>query len=168
MSEFLNHFGINWKLLLAQAVNFFILLFILQRFAYGPLLRMLKKRKENIAKGVVFSRSAEERLAGIEKERQGVLTQAKTEALSIVTSAEDVARKRKDEIMAESQKKVEGIVADAKRFIEEEKGKMKDGVLKNAEELVRLGIVKVLGRMAPKDRDDTLIHSALEELRTLK
>ena len=43
--DFLNDFGVKPVLLAAQAVNFFILLFILKRFLYKPILGMLEKRK---------------------------------------------------------------------------------------------------------------------------
>src|SRR3989344_3068926 len=56
MDDFVRHFGIDAKLLLAQAANFLLLLFILKRYAYGPLLKMMKTRKDEIAKGIQFTK----------------------------------------------------------------------------------------------------------------
>ena len=66
MAELIQNFGLDWRLLLAQAVNFFILLFLLKRFAYGPILNALKTRKTKIEEGIRFGKEAEKRLGEID------------------------------------------------------------------------------------------------------
>lgn len=168
MNELIKHFGIDWKLLLAQAVNFFILFFLLKKFAYGPILKMLRKRREDIEKGVKFSKEAEEKMEKIEELKENTIKAANSQALAIVNKAEETGKTRKDEIIQEANKKVETIVTDAKKIIEEEKSKMGDEVYKNAQELIRLGVQKVIGKMPAGERDKTLIEEALKELREVK
>lgn len=168
MRELITHFGIDWKILLAQAVNFFVLLFILKKFAYGPVMKMLRKRREDIEKGLKFTKEAGEKFARIGEEREEVLKKARGEALSVVREAEATAKVRKDEITMEAEKKSESIIADAKRAVEEEKAKMGEEVYKDAEGLIRFGIAKVLGKMPVSERDDRLIQEALRELKGLK
>lgn len=165
MSELIRHFGIDWKILAAQIANFFILLFILKRFAYGPILRMLKKRREEIEKGLKFTKDAEDRLEQIGEEKEKVLKTARGEALSIVVQAENIAKVRRDEIAQEAVKKSETIVLEAKRVIAEEKAKMGDEVYKEAGELVRLAVAKVIGKIPSEERDSKLIQEALRELK---
>ena len=167
MSELIRHFGIDWKILVAQIVNFFILLFILKKFAYGPVLRMLKKRKEEIEKGLKFTKDAEVRLEQIGEEKEAVLKTARGEALNIVSSAENTAKARKDEIAKDAVKKSEAIVLEAKRVIAEEKAKMGEEVYEGAGELVRLALAKVLGKMPAKERDEVLVREALQELKAV-
>ncbi len=167
MSELIKHFGIDWKLLLAQAVNFFILLVILKKFAYGPVLKMLKKRKGEIERGLNLTKEAEERIRQIGEEREEVLKEARSGALSLVSEAERTAKIRKEEIAQEAVKKAENIIFEAKRMIEEEKSKMGEEVYKDAKELMRLGIAKVLGKMPSEERDEEFIKEALRELKTL-
>lgn len=166
MSELISHFGIDWKLLLAQAVNFLILLAILKKFAYGPVLRMLKKRREVIEKGLKFSKEAEEKLLRIAQEREGVLRVSRNEALEIVNSGEKVAKERREEIIREAQARGEMLLQEAKRVIEEEKAKMGEALYKETGEVVRLALAKVLGKMPQEERDDFLIGEALKELKT--
>lgn len=168
MSELIKHFGIDWKLLLAQAVNFFILFFLLKRFAYGPILKMLRKRREDIEKGIKFSKEAEEKMEQIEELKENTLKTANTQALTIVNKAEETGKVRKDEIIREANKKVETIVADAKKIIEEEKSKMGDEVYKNAQTLIELGLQKVIGKIPSAERDKKLIEEALKELRGVR
>lgn len=167
MSELIRHFGIDWKLLLAQAVNFFILLIILRKFAYGPLMRMLKRRKEEIEKGLKFTKESEDKLKRIGEEREEVLKEARGEALAVVSEAERAAKIRRGDILKEAALKSENVIAEAKRTIEEEKAKMGEAVYRDAESLIGLGIARVLGKMPHPERDKELIQEALGELKTL-
>lgn len=165
MSELIIHFGIDWKLLLAQAINFFVLLFLLWKFAYRPILGMLKKRKEDIEKGIAFTQKAEEELKRTGEMREEAMKKAYQDALSTVSEAEALGKKRKDEMVQEAHRRVEGVVAEARRAIEEEKNKMGESVQKSAEELVRVGVERVLGKLPAETRNESFITDALKELR---
>ncbi len=166
MSELIHHFGIDWRLLLAQAINFFVLLFLLRKFAYGPLIQMLRKRREDIEKGVAFTKKAESELKQVEEIRVETLRKTHQEALAIVTQADEEGKKRKEELLQEAHKKVEGVVLDAKKLIEEEKLKMKTSVLQSSEGLIRSAVTKVLGKLPAEERDRHLIQEALKELKS--
>ncbi|MBI4084925.1 MAG: F0F1 ATP synthase subunit B [Candidatus Liptonbacteria bacterium] len=168
MSELIHNFGIDWKLLLAQVVNFGILLFLLRRFAYRPILAILRKRREGIEHGLRMSEEAERRLASVDIMKEEVLHGAKEEALTIVSAAHDTAKKRKDEMMYEAQMKAEGVVQEAKRVIEKEKAKMGEVVYMNARELITHALAKVLKKMPQESRDTLLIEEALRELRAIR
>ena len=165
MNELIKQFGINWRLLLAQAVNFLVLLYILKRFAYTPILNMLRKRKEEIAKGILLRDEAEENLAQIGVLKETTIEEAKKEALEIVSKGEVIAKEKREAILAETVKKSEGIITEAKRVILQEKAIMTEKFIGDAEELVRMGIVKVIGRMPAEERDRELIHEAMQALK---
>ncbi|MBI4224709.1 MAG: F0F1 ATP synthase subunit B [Candidatus Sungbacteria bacterium] len=167
MSEFITHFGIDWRLLLAQAVNFFLLLFLLKKFAYKPILAMLAKRRHEIEKGFELRREAEKTLKEADELRERTLQQARADSLAMVNEAEQAGKKRQEEIVAEGIKKGEALVHDAKRIILQEKAIMGEEVYATAHELVRKGLEKVLGKMPAGERDKQLIHDALAELKTI-
>lgn len=129
-------------------------------------MKMLRKRREDIEKGLKFTKEAGEKLERIGEEREAVLKDARVEALSVVREAEATAKVRKDESAIEAVKKSESIIADTKRAIGEEKAKMGEEVYRDAEGLIRLGIAKVLGKMPAEERDGGLIQEALRELKT--
>lgn len=166
MSELLHEFGVDWKLLLAQAVNFFVLLVLLKKFAYGPILKLLHRRKEEIRKGILFTKEAEERLGQIGKKEEEILGEAKEQALKIVSEAEELGKKRKGELLQEANLKVEGVVTAAKRAIAQEKSKMGEEVYADARVLVEKGIERVIGALPPHERNQKLIDEALNELRS--
>src|SRR3989338_6047602 len=150
MEELIKNFGIDWKLLLTQAVNFFILFAILKRFAYQPILRMLAKRREDIRKGVLMTEEARVRLASATEEREKLLAATNRESLEVVARAEHAAEKRKEELLAETSKKTESIVADAKRTIARERTGLEEGVYRSSRILVEEGIKRILGKLPEK------------------
>ena len=85
--EILNQIGIDGKLLLAQAVNFLILLFLLHRFAYKPMLAFLEKRSDRIEKGLRDAEEAEKRLVQAAENEEKVLAKAREEAKKIIADA---------------------------------------------------------------------------------
>lgn len=153
---------------MTQAVNFFILLVILKKFAYQPILEMLRKRREDIERGIKASKEAEERLKKADVFKEEILDRARQDSLQIVSRAEDAAKIRKEEIVKEAGRKGEGIIAAAKRSAREEKAKMNEEVYKEARELIRLGLEQTLQRMPSRERDEKLIENALEELKMAK
>ena len=168
MAELTRQLGIDWRLLTAQAVNFLILFFIFKKFALRPLMDMLSTRRREIAKGLAYTQQAEERLASAKQERDGIIKEARTGALAIVSEAEKIAKTKKGQMIAETRKKAEEIEAETKRRFQEERAKHEEEVMRNAETLVRLGIERVLGRMVPEERDSVLIREALQELSRIK
>ncbi len=168
MEALLNNFGVDWKLLLAQLINFAILFVLLRKFAYKPILGILRKRREEIEKGVRFTEEAEQNLKSVDEKKSQILGAAKNEALAIVVDSQNIAKEQKEEILKETAKKADGIIADAKRAAEGEKAKMEEVVYQNAESLIRLGLEQTLLKMTPQERDSQLIKEALKELKATK
>ncbi len=168
MEEFVRHFGIDWKLLLAQTVNFAILLVLLRKFAYGPIVKILRQRREKIEEGLEMRKEAEEKLHQADAMKMETLQRAKTEAFGIVSRGEAVAKERQEEVMQETNKKVESVMTDARRLVEGEKAKAVEEAVKDIEKLVRSGIERVLWKLPPSERDQELVRQALKELETVK
>ena len=121
--------------------------------------------RDAIAKGVAASEEASQKLLLIKKKEEEILGNAQRGAFAKVSVAEKDAKTRGNEILEEANKKVEGVVSGAKRLIQEEKTKMGDEVYRNARELVRLGMGKILGNIPSETRDNVLIDEALKELK---
>ena len=83
MNELLTTFGINWKLLLAQGFNFAVVLLVLWKFLYQPVLKMLDERRAAIEKGVKDAAAASEKLANADSEGREIVTKASQAAESM-------------------------------------------------------------------------------------
>lgn len=84
-------FGVDWSHLLAQIVSFSIVCFILYRFAYRPVLKMLEVRRQQIALGVANAQRIEAELAKTEAQRQEVMAQANAQATKFIEEARAAA-----------------------------------------------------------------------------
>ena len=94
MSELVNQLGIDWKLLLAQGVNFVILLFVLTKFVYKPLMKMVEARRQKIELGVKGGEKAEQIIKQAEQEKVGIIQEADVQAVAIISEAEQNAQKK--------------------------------------------------------------------------
>lgn len=106
--------GINPIFLLSQIVNFAVLAFLLHRFAYKPILKMLDQRRERIEKGLEDARLAEEARANAEQERQQILDGARAEAQGVVAEANERGEAQAVKIVEEAQQQALGILDDAR------------------------------------------------------
>lgn len=161
--DFLTDFGIKPILLIAQIVNFAILLFILKRFMYKPLLKVLDERKQKITKSLKDADEIEERLKKIEQDRdeklketalevKGILKEAAENADTIIAAAHDKAGKDIEKLMEKSKQSLE---LEKEKLHQEIRGEMAD--------LIALGLQKVAGKIiTEKDKKDLLDKSIKE------
>lgn len=165
MADLFTKLGIDWKLLIAQVINFAILFFVLKRFAYKPILSMLERRRTTVEKSLTDAKKIEERLSALEQERETVLRKARAEAHAIVeTAAQDATaftEQSKEKTKAETAALIETTRKDVAR--------MKEAVVSEAKEdianLVVAGAEKIIRiKLTPKD-DRELIHDALKQSR---
>ncbi|KKS38507.1 MAG: ATP synthase subunit b [Parcubacteria group bacterium GW2011_GWA2_42_14] len=166
MSELIHQFGIEWKILVAQIVNFFILLVILKKFAYGPILNILKERRKKIEEGLLAAEESQKKLGEAEKEKEGILTDARKESIGIIQKSEVTAREKESQILTEAGKKAEGIFVEEKAKIHEEKLKMKEDIYKEFSVFLKEALAKIVEK-SPQDLDDNLIQETLRELKEM-
>lgn len=113
MGELFAAFGIEWQLLLAQAVNFGIVLLALTYFLYKPVLKILKEREEKIAKGVDDARAVAEVRATTEAEKSGIIAAAEKDAEAIVERGAEEGKKERAAIVKAAQSRAETTLRDA-------------------------------------------------------
>lgn len=88
--------------LIAQIINFLILVFILKKLAYKPLMEMLEARQTGIADSIATAERDRQAAADMKREYQAQLTAARAEAQAIVDKAMKQAEKNKEEIIEEA------------------------------------------------------------------
>jgi F-type H+-transporting ATPase subunit b len=162
MSELITKLGIDWKLLIAQIVNFLVLLFVLWKFAYGPILAMLEKRQKKIEKGLADAEEAGKKLSESEERQKEILRHARAEAKDIVEKSREQAEKSKSEIALEAKLQSEKIIAGAKSEIEQEKQKTITEIKSEIGELVVAATEKIVGEKIDDKRDREIIEKAIK------
>lgn len=163
MEELIKTFHIDWKLIIAQLVNFAIVLFVLKRYAYGPVLKMMTERSEKIEKGIADAEHAHKKLAEIADKEKEVLVEARKQASEIITAAEAVALKNKDAIITESKQQADKILADAAKKMEAERNQMMQEIRTQVADLVVAATGKVIDETMTGDKDRAIINKAINE-----
>ncbi len=121
MGELFEVFGVKWKLLLAQAVNFGLLLGLLTYLLYKPVLKIIDERQHKIAEGVRTAEAAERQLADAKEVSDGIKGGAAREAEGIVATARLRADERGAEIVKTAEVQAAATLKDAADRAEETK-----------------------------------------------
>ncbi len=165
MGDLIHKFGIEWKLLLAQIVNFLILLFLLKKFLYKPLINSMNKRREKIMEGLDKAKKGEEEFKKIEEIKERELAKIQKEAEALIQKAKEIGDKKQQEILAEAEEKTKNIIEDAKGRIEIEKEKMLKEVHREIANLVVNATEKILKEQLDEEKEKKMASDVIGELK---
>lgn len=162
MQQLLDNLGINWSLLLSQAVNFVLLLIVLRIFVYKPVLKLLHDRQARIEGGLAKAAEAERRLHEVDAIGVGKIKEAEHEAMNILKRTESEAKTLEEKLLAEAKRHEEEAVRNAALRLRSQEEAARREMEKEAAGLVRAAIVKTV-ELAPEKIDDALIAKAVGE-----
>ncbi len=111
--------GLDWKILIAQIVNFCILFFILNKLLYKPLIKALDARNKKISDSVKNSQEIEERLKKIEEKESKLLADARNKAKTEKAAIVDLGRKEKEKILEDAKISAQKVVDKAMQRLQE-------------------------------------------------
>jgi F-type H+-transporting ATPase subunit b len=112
--EILHAFGIEWKLLAIQALNFSIVLFVLWRFLYRPVFRVMDERAAVISKGVEDAKEAAELRARADAERAAILEKTREESGKLAEELHRQAVESHREALRKATEQVDVIITEAR------------------------------------------------------
>lgn len=161
--EVLAKLGIDWKLLIAQAVNFVVLLWVLKRYAYKPILRALEARTKKIEQGLKDAALSQEKLAASVEEEKKVMAAAREEAREILMKAETSAKERDTRMLEETKTKIDRMITDADAHLAEEKARLIREAKAELSEIVIAATGRVLGKAVDAKVDAGLVQAALKQ-----
>lgn len=161
MGELLTSLGIDWKLFIAQLINFSILLFVLYKFAYKPVLKILEDRTKKIEKGLADAEESGKKLKEIEEKEKAVLVKAKKQANDIIKKAQEQADVNKAELIKMAQVESDKIIEKAKKVASEEKDKMMSEVKSEIASLVAIAVEKVIDEKMNDDKDAQIVKEVI-------
>ncbi len=164
MAELAEKLGIDWRLLLAQIVNFAILAVVLTKLVYRPLVRTLERRSKTIAKSLDDAQKVEQMLAESRHERDQLLAAAQRKANAIVSEARTTA----DAIHTETIEKTRAEIDALHQKAEANARMLEAQMLRNAQDelanLVVQATEKVVAERLDAKKDRELVKRALAEV----
>ncbi len=157
MDSIISTFHIDWKIIIAQAINFGIVLAVLYFFALKPIKKLMAERSEKIEGGLKDAKQNAELLKATEKEYNDVLAKARIEAHDIFQAGKVQAEESKKAILAKTQVEVEAMIASGKVALESEKTKMLEEAKKEIVSLVVKATEKLLETEGDKAYDEKIL-----------
>lgn len=155
MSELFTNLGIDWRLLIAQAVNFLLVLFLLKKFVFSKVIRHLEERRTRIEQGLELTDKAKREMDRIEESRHRELEQAREAGEKVLADARSTASTKEKEALAMVRQEAERMLQKAKGEAEKEKVDAVRGAKTEAQKLAVLMAEKILGRSVTKvDQDE--------------
>jgi F-type H+-transporting ATPase subunit b len=165
MQQLLSQLGIDWHLLLSQAVNFFLLLIVLRIFVYGPLLKLLHDRRARIEEGLMKADEADKRLAESETIKRTKIKEGENQAVAILKKTEADAKVLEAKLLAEIKQKEVEELANTATLLRTKEEESRRAMAQEAAALVRRAIVRTV-ELSPEKIDDALIARAVKESST--
>lgn len=160
MSGIISTFHIDWRIIIAQAVNFAVVFGVLYFFALKPLNKLMRERSERIAKGVSDAKTNAELLAATKAEYESALAKARAEAQSIISETRRKADIKRSEMMEAAKTDVKTLIENGKKTLLAEKSKMVEDAKK---EIVSLAL-EATKKMIAKQTDGAPERAAVKEL----
>lgn len=143
---------------------FLTLLFLLKRFAWGPLLAALEQRRAGIRKSLDDADRAKKELEQVQQESETVVRRARAEAETIVSTARADGAKLRDELRRQAQEEAQSILRNAERQIEQERDRALAQIRREAVDVSLMIASKLIRRNLTKEDNDALIDDALEQV----
>lgn len=165
--ELLSKLGIDGSLLLAQIVNFGLLLAVLTYFIYKPLLTLLDTRRTRIAKAMEHATQAERQAKELEAHRAAELRRIDQECGAFLEKVRQQAERMKAEILDSAKKEADQVMDRARRQLEDERARVFAEVQDTVATLITRMTEKILEREFSKSDQDRLLTSLQKELPTM-
>ncbi|TSC87460.1 MAG: F-type H+-transporting ATPase subunit b [Microgenomates group bacterium Gr01-1014_7] len=162
--NFLSDFGLNPVLLAAQVVNFLILLWILNKFLYKPILKILAERRKKVEDSLEHAEEAEKKLLEATEEAQNLIAKAAVEGQKIVDGATKAGLQIKDEIVQKANEAAAVVYKKNEEAVRLREERMMNEVRAAAADLVTVVIQKLTGKVITKDDQKSMIEKEVRNL----
>ena len=144
MESIISTFHIDWKIIIAQAVNFGIVFVVLYIFALKPLNKLMAERTDKIKKGIEDAKTNASILEKTQKEHEEALKKARLEANTIFQNAKKEAEEKKQAMINDAKNEVKGIIDSGKKNLEIEKIKMVEDAKKEIVSIAMQAAEKII------------------------
>lgn len=165
MDELVKTFHIDWKLLIAQIINFGIVLGVLWFFAIKPLMKIMRKRSDDIDKSLKEAKEIEQKLAEAESEKEKVIIEAKQQAQIIMEKTHKEAEAIKGEKIQQTREEMEVLANKTKADLRSEKEKMITDAKVEVADLVVAATEKVIKKNIDTDTNRKLVEDTVKEIK---
>jgi F-type H+-transporting ATPase subunit b len=160
--------GVNVWTLIAQIVNFLILLLVLYFFAYKPVMKMLDERSHKIKESMDEVQKVKDQAAQTEEEFKKKIEAASKEGQEVIARAMRTGEEARQRAQAEAKQEAQGLVEKARVEIQRERDETIGELRQEFADLTVVAAEKVIGKSLDKESHRQIIEQVLDESANLK
>jgi F-type H+-transporting ATPase subunit b len=157
--------GLNWKLFLAQLVNFSIILYILRKYVFVPISQKLSERSEKIEKALKDAQDIEVQKTEFDKWKNEEISKTRVEISEMMEKAEKESQAFKQAKVLETKQAQEKIIQQANLTISSNQAKAMTEVKEHAADLVTTATEKILKQKLDGKKDAELVKESLKDIK---
>jgi F-type H+-transporting ATPase subunit b len=161
-------FDVNLVGLIFQVINFLLLLYLLNRFLFKPLLARMDERGEKIAKGLEDAETAARDRELARAEREAAVSEARKEAADMLARANKIAEDTRKEILEQARSEAEKVTARAREEIVAEKDRAMAEIRGQVADLALAAAGKLVRREMDGPTQRRLVEEFLAEVQPTK
>tara|TARA_Y100001935_G_scaffold221773_1_gene196192 strand:+ start:286 stop:894 length:609 start_codon:yes stop_codon:yes gene_type:complete len=145
-------------------LSFLLLMFLLSKFAWKPLLKMLNEREEKIRTAIEKAENAEKKLETLNEQGEKILSDARSESQKLLLSTKETAQNLKEEIEREAKQKATSIIDQARVQIQAEKNQVLSEIKNELSSFSIMIAEKLIKKNINKDDNMKLINESIEKV----
>jgi len=145
-------------------VTFLVLVTLLAKFAWGPLLKALEQRQAAIRKSLDDAALAQKQLAEMQQQSEKMIRDARVEADGIISRSRGDAERLREEMKQKARAEADTIVKSAERQIQLETGRALQQIRKEAADLSVLIASKIIQRNLSREDNERLIDETIRQV----
>jgi len=162
-SSGLSALGLDAKALIIQLVTFVIAFWVLQRFAFKPIVRYMDKRRETIEAGVALGEQMKKEAAELEAKVEKTLAEARSKADAMLAEATESGKTVVKDAEDKAREKANGILKEADARIVSETQRARTALQSELVGLISDATEAIIGEKVDAKKDAALIEKALKE-----
>jgi F-type H+-transporting ATPase subunit b len=155
--------GFSGQAFLIQLITFLLAYLVLRHYAFGPILKALKTRRETIESGVKLGEELRKEQQEMEAKVEKVLHEARSKADEIIAGAQENGKQSIREAEDKARDKAAGIIASAEDRIKQDTAQARQALQKELVGLVADATEAIIDEKVDSAKDSKLIEAALKE-----
>jgi F-type H+-transporting ATPase subunit b len=155
--------GFNGKDFIIQLITFVLAFFILRRYAFGPIIKLLDERRKTIEQGVKLTEDMKKEKAALDERIEKTLHETRQKADGIIAGAQDTARQTLQEAEDKAKEKAAGIMSSAEEKIAQDTAQSRKNLEKELVGLISEVTEAVIDEKVDSAKDTQLIEKALKQ-----
>ena len=162
--EILQKIGFDWQVGLANLISFLIILYLLKRFAFKPIGKIIKQREDKITEGLMKAEEADVRMEEVDEMAKNKIKAANLESMNIIKNTEKKAKDLDQVLRKEVEDKQKELMNRVQQDYIHQKEAATQLISKEAVEIIKQFITKTV-KLKPDQIDEALIKKAVAAIK---